>query len=300
VSLRRRGIPRQSERLFARYRLEGPAGLVSKKRGKESNRRLPAEERGCALELVRRYYADFGPTLAHEKLMEKHGVQASLTTLRRWMADEGLWRTRKQRAKRAQRPRTRRECFGELVQIDGSDHEWFEDRAPRCVLLVYVDDATSALLELRFVRSESTFSYFDSTRRYLGRFGKPVAFYSDKASIFRVNRDDHAGSGLTQFGRAMRDLNVDIICANTAAAKGRVERANLTLQDRLVKELRLRDISSMDAGNAFLPEFMADYNARFARPPLSEHDATALSSLGRSSTTSSSFRVGARSARTSR
>lgn len=264
---------RQTERLLARYRREGPAGLISRKRGKPSNRQLPDQQRHEALELVQRYYSDFGPTLAHEKLVEQHGLQMSLSTLRRWMGDDGLWRTRKQRAARAQRPRHRRACVGELVQIDGSDHEWFEDRAPRCVLLVYVDDATSALLELQFVHTESTFTYFESTRRYLQRFGKPVAFYSDKASVFRVNREDHAGSGLTQFGRAMRDLNVDIICANTAAAKGRVERANQTLQDRLVKELRLRGISTLEEANAFLPEFMVDYNARFATPPLSEHNA---------------------------
>ncbi len=109
----------------------------------------------------------FGPTLAHEKLVEQHGLNVSLTTWRRWMAADGIWRTRKQRTARAQRPRKRRACLGELVQIDGSDHEWFEERGPRCMLLVFVDDATSALLELKFVRSESTFSYFESTRRYL-------------------------------------------------------------------------------------------------------------------------------------
>jgi hypothetical protein len=163
---------------------------------------------------------------------------------------------------------------GELVQIDGSDHEWFEDRGPRCTLLVYVDDATSRLMELRFVRSESTFDYFAATNSYLRRHGKPVAFYSDKASIFRVNKKDvKGGDGFTQFGRAMHDLNIDSICANTPAAKGRVERANQTLQDRLVKELRLRGASTREHGNAYLPEFMADYNRRFAREPLNGHDA---------------------------
>jgi hypothetical protein len=160
------------------------------------------------------------------------------------------------------------------VQIDGSDHEWFEARGPRCVLLVYVDDATSALLELRFAESESTFEYFTSTRRHLERHGKPVAFYSDKAGIFRVNAKDAAGGdGLTQFGHAMTDLNIDVICANSAPAKGRVERAHLTLQDRLVKELRLRNICSIGDGNVFLPHFMSDYNRRFARAPTSDHDA---------------------------
>ncbi len=264
---------RQTERLFAKYKHDGPAGLISGKRGKPSNRQLPRERRETALELVRSHYPDFGPTLAHEKLTECHGLQVSLATLRRWMIDDGIWKTRRQKEKRAFRPRNRRPCLGELIQIDGSDHEWFEDRAPRCVILVYVDDATGCLMELRFVRSESTFTYFESTRRYLERFGKPVAFYSDKATVFRVNRVDHGGDGLTQFGRAMSQLNIDIICANSAAAKGRVERAHLTLQDRLVKELRLRNISSLEEANAFTPEFMVDYNQRFGRPPLSDHDA---------------------------
>ncbi len=154
------------------------------------------------------------------------------------------------------------------------DHAWFEDRGPKCTLLVYVDDATSRLVELRFVASESAFDYFASTRTYLERHGKPVAFYSDKASIFRVAASEAAkGAGITQFGRALSDLNIDIVCANTPQAKGRVERAHLTLQDRLVKELRLRSISTPETGNAYLPLFRAEYNQRFGREPLNPHDA---------------------------
>jgi len=264
---------RQMRRLQRAYETEGISGLVSKRRGRPSNRQLPPEVREMALRLVREHYEDFGPTLASEKLRERHGIQVSAETLRKWMVAEGLWRTRRMRDKKAQRPRNRRPCVGELIQIDGCDHAWFEERGSRCVLLVYVDDATGCLMELRFVRSESTFTYFDATRRYLERFGKPVAFYSDKATIFRVNRPDHGGDGLTQFGRAMDQLNIDVICANTAAAKGRVERAHLTLQDRLVKELRLRGIASIEEANAFTAEFMLDYNHRFGRPPLSDHDA---------------------------
>ncbi len=172
-------------------------------------------------------------------------------------------------------PLHRRACRGELVQIDGCDHEWFEDRAPRCALLVYVDDATGDLMELRFVEAESAFDSFAATRAYLDRHGRPAAFSSDKHSIFRVARGDSAGrsNGVTQFGRALAELNVDIICANTPQAKGRVERMNKTLQDRLVKELRLRGISGMNDGNAFLPTFMADYNRRFGRAPREAHDA---------------------------
>jgi hypothetical protein len=265
---------RQVRRLHVAYRKDGPEALASKLRGRRSNRRLPETLRQEALELVRGRYADFGPTLAWEKLTELHGFELSVPTLRKWMIEDGIWVPRSCRDKRVQQPRVRRACFGELVQIDGSDHEWFEDRAPRCTLLVYIDDATSRLMTLRFCASETTFDYFVATRQYLESYGKPVAFYSDKATIFRVNRAELLrGDGLTQFGRAKGDLNIDTICANTAAAKGRVERANQTLQDRLVKELRLRGISTMDGANEFAPEFMADHNRRFGREPRSRHDA---------------------------
>jgi hypothetical protein len=256
---------RQVRRLLRAYEAQGAAGLVSKRRGKPSNRKFAPGLRERVLGLVRDLYADFGPTLAQEKLRECHGVVVSVETLRKWMAAEGLWRARKERH-RVQQPRLRRARFGELIQIDGSDHEWFEDRAPRCVLLVFVDDATGKLMEVRFCASESTFEYWTSVRRYLQRHGRPVAFYSDKATVFRVNRKDHGGSGVTQFGRAMQELNIDVICANTPAAKGRVERAHQTLQDRLVKELRLAGISSVEAGNQFLEGFREHYNARFGRP----------------------------------
>ena len=265
---------RQVQRLCRRYRDSGAAGLVSRRRGHRSNRRLPEALRERALELVGSRYADFGPTLACEKLSEQHDFSISVETLRQWMIEGGVWVPRSQRPRRAHQPRPRRSAVGELVQIDGCDHAWFEDRGPKCTLLVYVDDATSRLMELRLVASESTFDYFTSTRAYLERHGKPVAFYSDKASIFRVGVSGNSKrSGNTQFGRAMCDLNIDILCANTPQAKGRVERAHLTLQDRLVKELRLRDLSSPEVANAFLPEFVADYNERFACEPRSTHDA---------------------------
>jgi transposase len=265
---------RQVRRLCRALGQQGAAGLVSRKRGRPSNRKLPGSVRDQALALVRERYADFGPTLACEKLTEQHGVAVSTEALRQWMIGAGLWVPRAQRPRRAHQPRHRRSCLGELVQIDGCEHAWFEDRGPKCTLLVYVDDATSRLQELRFVASESTFDYFASTRSYLERYGKPVAFYSDKASIFRVAAPEAAkGAGITQFGRALSELNIDIVCANTPQAKGRVERAHLTLQDRLVKELRLRGLSTPEAGNAYLPEFRADYNERFAREPRSAHDA---------------------------
>jgi len=189
------------------------------------------------------------------------------------MTQAGLWIPRKLRQPRVHQPRPRRACTGELIQIDGCEHRWFEDRGPACTLLVYVDDATSRLVQLLFVSSESTFTYFEATRGYLERYGKPLAFYSDKASVFRINnRQATGGDGQTQFGRAMNKLNITGICANTSSAKGRVERAHLTLQDRLVKELRLRAISTPEAANAFADEFMADYNRRFAKPPRHDFD----------------------------
>ena len=229
---------RQVFRLLAGLKHGGAAGLVSKRRGRPSNNRLPEAYRDLALSLVRERYADFGPTLPSPH-----------------------------------QPRRRRDCLGELVQIDGSEHAWFEDRAEKCTLLAFVDDATSRLMHLRFVASESTFDYFRATRTYIETHGKPVAFYSDKHSIFRVNAKDAAGGdGATQFGRALTELNIDILCANSPQAKGRVERAFGTLQDRLVKELRLAGISTVEAANAWLPGFVEDYNKRFGRAPANAKD----------------------------
>src|SRR6058998_2828552 len=236
---------------------------------------LPAATQAHALALIRERYPDFGPTFAHQKLTEEHGLAFSVETLRGWMTAAGLWVPRAQRARRSYPPRERRACLGELIQIDGSEHAWFEDRGPRCTLLVYVDDATSRLMELCFADTESTFDYFYATRRYLERHGKPMAFYSDRLSVFHVQARDRAqgGPGLSQFGRALRALNIDSLCANSPQAKGRVERANGTLQDRLVKELRLRGLSTPAAAEPFLPVFMADYNRRFATPARVAYDA---------------------------
>ena len=264
---------RQVFRLLKAYRSHGPAALISSRRGKASNRSYPAVVRSEALALIKANYADFGPTLAAEKLAERHGLCLGVETVRRWMLASGLWQDRRQRLKPVHQPRYRRDCVGELVQIDGSEHWWFEDRGPQCTLLVFIDDATSRLMHLRFVETESTFAYFEAARAYLTGYGKPVAFYSDKHATFRVNKvGATGGDGMTQFGRALHQLNIDIICANAPQAKGRVERANGTLQDRLVKEMRLAGISTIEAGNAFLPSFMEDYNRRFAKPPYSDKD----------------------------
>jgi transposase len=258
---------RQVQRLLKRFQAEGAAALRHKARGRPSNHRYSGGICDFAVQLVREHYLDFGPTLAAEKLAANHGLVVSRETLRKWMAEAGIWLSRKQR-RTFHQPRLRRECYGELVQIDGSDHRWFEERGDPCTLLVFIDDATSKLQQLRFVKSESTFSYFEALELYLKAHGCPVAFYSDKHTVFRVAKADaRAGRGMTQFGRALAELNIEILCANSSQAKGRVERVNRTLQDRLVKELRLAGISGIEAANAFLPAFVADFNERFAKVP---------------------------------
>jgi transposase len=265
---------RQVKRLYKAYREQGAAGLVSRRRGRVSNNRLKETTRKKALDLLGSKYRGFGPTLACEKLVELEGLKISRESVRKLMIAEGLWEEQRIRKIVTHQMRERRPCQGELVQIDGSPHDWFEGRAMSCVLLVFIDDATGKLLQLLFVESESFFSYCSAAKAYFERYGKPVAFYSDKHGIFRVNMPGSvSGDNLTQFGRAMQELDIQIICANSPQAKGRVERANQTLQDRLVKEMRLRDLSSLEAGNAYLPEFMEDFNRRFAVQPLSQHDA---------------------------
>ncbi len=263
---------RQVRRLLERMQTGGAASIRHRAIGRPSNNRITDGVRDYAVTLVRERYADFGPTLAAEKLAECDGLCVSRETLRRWMVDAGIWLSRKQR-RRFHQPRIRRKAYGELVQIDGSEHRWFEDRGPPCSLLVFVDDATGRLMQLRFVRSESAFTYFEALEHYLKHHGAPFAFYSDKHAVFRVaKKDARGGQGMTQFGRALCELNIEILCANSSQAKGRVERMNRTLQDRLVKELRLAGIDNMEAGNAFLPGFMEDYNTRFAITPARPDD----------------------------
>ncbi|HEY3345135.1 MAG TPA: ISNCY family transposase, partial [Anaerolineaceae bacterium] len=265
---------RQVKRLYRAFREQGAKGLVSQRRGQVSNHHLPAAVVQQALDLLQAKYVGFGPTLAHEKLTQVDKLSLSVESVRQLMITAGLWKARRARKIVTHQMRERRACLGELVQIDGSPHAWFEERAARCTLLVFIDDATGQLLQLRFVPSESFFSYAEAARAYFERCGKPLAFYSDKHGVFRVNLPNAgAGEDLTQFGRAMGELGIQIICANTPQAKGRVERVNQTLQDRLVKELRLQGIATWEAGNAFLPAFMADFNQRFGVAPRSPRDA---------------------------
>ena len=201
---------RQVKRLVARYRRQGPEGIVSGKRAKPGNHRLPKNYTDEIVALVRERYHDFGPTLAREKLIERHGLTIGRETLRGLMREAGLWQTRSARLKAIQQPRTRRSCYGELIQVDGSEHRWFEDRGPMCTVLSYVDDASSRLQLLRFVDGESTFDYMEATKDYLRRYGKPVAFYTDKHTVFhrkhprQVHSSDVDCSGLVGLGRNVR------------------------------------------------------------------------------------------------
>ena len=264
---------RQIIRLLKDYRRYGENGLISKRRGKPSNNRICKEDKKNILEIVREKYIDFGPTFLSEKLEENHNIFISDETLRNWLIEENIWVTKHRKKAHIHQVRERRSCFGELVQIDGSPHDWFEGRGEKCCLLVFIDDATSKIVNLRFEKSETTAGYFRAMREYINKFGLPMALYSDRHGIFRINMPETKHDGITQFERAMKELGIETICANSPQAKGRVERANSTLQDRLVKEMRLLGISDMETANAYLPEFMEKHNKKFAVEPKSSNDA---------------------------
>jgi transposase len=259
---------RQFKRLVRSWKQQGDAGLVSRQRGRASNNRLAPGEPERIAALLRDKYPDFGPTLAVEKLLERDGIAVSAETVRQMQIAMGLWRPKKRRHKRVFQLRERRPRFGELIQIDGSPHAWLEDRGPRCTLIVFIDDATSRLTALHFAPSETTRAYLEALRSHVLAHGRPLAFYSDRHGIFRVNAKDAAsGDGRTEFGRVAERLAIEPIHARTPQAKGRVERSNQTLQDRLVKEMRLRGITTMAEAEAYLPEFMAAWNQKFAVDP---------------------------------
>lgn len=265
---------RQVKRLWQAYQRGGARALISKQRAQSGHHRLSPILKELACDLIRTQYADFGPTLACEKLEERHQLVLSHETVRQLMIEAGLWHPRHAPSKRIHPLRERRARRGELVQMDGSAFDWFEGRRPKCTLLVLIDDATGQLLHLHFTPAESTFSYFEALERYLRHWGKPLALYCDKLSVFRVNLPRLSrGDALTQFTRAMGELDIELICANTPQAKGRVEKAHQTLQDRLTKELRLRGLSTLEQAQAFLPEFIDDFNRRFAVPARDLQDA---------------------------
>ena len=285
---------RQTKRVWSRYQAAGDAGLVHRGRGRSSNRQSCAETKERVLTLYREQYSDYGPTLAAECLAKEDGIAVRVTTLRRWLVQAGLWeRRRKRRVHR--RRRERRSHVGELVQLDGSHHDWFEGRrvvsipevayAGWAVLMVMIDDATGRVFA-RFYENESWHSASDVFRQYVVRYGLPGSLYVDQHSIYRVDREPTSEeiladeTPMTQFGRAMSELDVALILARSPQAKGRVERMNSTLQDRLVKAMRRAEISDIASANRFLDEeFLPELNGRFTvSAAASEDHHRALSS----------------------
>ena len=270
---------RQAKRLWQRYRQIGDAGLVHGLRGRPSNNRPACDgRRQRAIDLYGEHYQGFGPTLAAEQMRERHDLVVDHETLRRWLIDAGLWRVGRRR-RVAHRRRERRACFGELVQFDGSDHHWFGEDRRRCVLMVMIDDATG-LTEARFFEAETTEAAMIIFQQWTMRHGLPRALYPDRHSIHRRN-DKQADEiehrtgkrPLTRFGQAMAELGVSLICATSPQAKGRVERANATHQDRLVKLMKLEAITNIDAANVYLQQtYLPAHNAKFAVEPTEATD----------------------------
>jgi transposase len=262
---------RQIKRLCRRVREQGPQGLISQRRGVPSNRCIAVSVREHFMGIVERSYADFGPRLAHEYLAREHGFTHSIETLRGWMQSAGLWQAKRRRAQRVHCLRPRRPCVGELVQIDGSHHDWFEGRAPKCCLIAFIDDASGRVQAARLSQQETTQDYLVLLREYVQAHGVPAALYSDRHAIF--TKHDPEDVVLTQFERALLQLDIEGICARTPQAKGRVERLFQTLQDRLVKAMRLQGICTMEQANAWLAGYLREHNARFAVTPADENDA---------------------------
>jgi transposase len=265
---------RHVRRLLKQYREQGVKAVISKRRGKSSNNKIPDETEARVIGLVSSRYHDFGPTLAHEKLREHHHIDVSVETLRKWMIRAGFWKGKKRRKPSHHPLRERRPRCGELIQIDGSPHDWFEGRAPWCTLILFIDDATSDPLFARFFTAETTAAYMESLRCYIETYGLPIALYSDKDSALHINnKDKREENEVTQIGRITKTLGIELIPANSPQAKGRVERAFQTFQDRLVKEMRLAGISSIEEGNVFLESYLTEYRRRFAKPPKQQEDA---------------------------
>jgi hypothetical protein len=262
---------RQIRRVVKRIRLEGDGGIVHKSRGRPSNRRIPDKIRNKVLRLYRKKYEDFGPTLASEKLLERDGVRISDETLRLLLMESGDWK--KSRKARGHRQwRQRKDYYGEMVQMDGSHHDWFEGRGSWCVFMGYIDDAMGEVFG-RFYAYEGTIPAMDSFKRYIKKNGLPMSLYLDKHATYKstakptIQEELNNTGALSEFERALKELEVELIHANSPQAKGRIERLFKTLQDRLVKEMRLRGIRTIEEGNRFLEEYLPVYNRRFAVCP---------------------------------
>ena len=265
---------RQVQRMVKRYKREGIKGLTHQSRGRVGNKAMPIEKKDKIILLIKEKYPDFGPTLAAENLFERDSIRVSEEKVRLLMIAEGLWKAKHHKQAVIHTYRERRSCVGELVQLDGSPHRWFEERADPCTLIAYIDDATSRIMDGEFADYEGTFTLYSATEHYLKTYGRPLSLYVDKHSTFNINRQATIEEGLkdqkplTQFGRAMEDLRIELILANSPQAKGRVERLFETLQDRLVKDMRLEGISTKKEGTRYFREvYIPRHNAKFAVPP---------------------------------
>jgi len=262
---------RQIRRIVKRIRSEGDRGIVHQSRGRPSNRRTPDKVKNEVIRLYRAQYKDFGPTLASEKLSERDGIGISDETLRRWLLEAGDWKkTRKRRGHRQWRER--KSHTGEMIQMDGSHHDWFEGRGPRCVLMGFIDDATGKVFA-RFYDYEGTLPAMESFKRYIKKNGLPMKVYLDKHTTYRstakptIQDELDQVEPLSQFERALEELGVEVLHAHSPQAKGRIERLFGTLQDRLVKEMRLRGIRTLEEANQFLEDYLPLYNRRFSVCP---------------------------------
>ncbi|HSB52301.1 MAG TPA: ISNCY family transposase [Dissulfurispiraceae bacterium] len=267
---------RQIRRIVSRIREEGDGGIQHRSRGRASNRKLPQKLKDRIIELYRQKYQGFGPLLATEKLCELDGITVSDETLRRWLIEAGEWKVRlKRKAHREWRPG--KEHCGEMLQMEGSHHDWFEGRGPACVLMGYIDDATGRVYG-RFYAYEGTIPAMDSFKRYIRKYGIPLSVYLDKHTTYKspatpTSEEEIEGKEpVSEFGGALRELGVQLIHAHSPQAKGRVERLFKTLQDRLIREMRLRGIGSIEEANRFLAEYLPIYNRRFARKAVKQED----------------------------
>ncbi len=262
---------RQIRRIVKRIREEGDEGIRHKSRGRPSHRKLPFKQR--IVQLYRHTYPDFGPTLFTEKLAEREDITVSRETVRTWLMEEGEWK--KHRKRKAHRQwRERKDHYGEMLQMDGSHHDWFEGRGPHCVLMAYIDDATGRVYG-RFYGYEGTIPAMDSFKGYITTYGLPMSVYLDKHTTYKswVRKDEFREvEPISQFGRALQELGVRKLHAHSPQAKGRIERLFNTFQDRVVKEMRLKGVSTIDEANEFLVSYLPVYNRRFSVEPKEKED----------------------------
>lgn len=259
---------RQIRRIVKRIEAEGDKGIQHRSRGKGSNRKAPKKLVERVRHLYQERYQGFGPTLTAEKLSEVEGIEVSKESVRTWLMESGQWQKRR-KVGTHRHWRERKSCFGEMLQLDGSHHDWFDGRRPKCVLMAYIDDATSRVYG-RFYEYEGTIPAMDSFKRYIRKYGIPMSVYMDKHTTYKspaepsVEDEINGTTPLSEFGRALTELEVQIIHAHSPQAKGRIERLFKTLQDRLVKEMTLRGINTIEEANRYLDTYVSVYNKRFA------------------------------------